>query len=64
MAKTEADLPFKISDATIVIVKALPVLQCERCPEFALDDIAMERVDEILRRADARAELVVVRFAA
>jgi YgiT-type zinc finger domain-containing protein len=42
------DLPFKLSEQTIVIVKALPVLQCEDCSEDALEDPVMQRVDEIL----------------
>lgn len=58
------DLPFKISDTTIVILKGLPVLQCENCTEYVLDDPVMERVEEILERADAAAELEIIRYAA
>jgi YgiT-type zinc finger domain-containing protein len=57
------DLPFKLS-ATIVIVKSLPVLQCERCSEYALEDDVMARVDSILERADVNAELEIIRYAA
>ncbi len=64
MVRAQTDLPFKVSETTIVIVKALPVLQCQRCVEYALEDPVMERVDEILRQADVRAELEIVRFAA
>lgn len=42
------NLPFKISRHAIVIVKQLPVLQCERCSEYLLEDSVMERVDLIL----------------
>jgi YgiT-type zinc finger domain-containing protein len=58
------DLPFKLSETTIVIVKALPVLQCEGCSEYALEDQVMERVDAILERADPSVELEIIRYAA
>jgi len=58
------DLPFKLTETTIVIVKALPVLQCEGCSEYALEDSVMQRVDGILERANPSAELEIVRYAA
>lgn len=35
-AKT--DLPFKVSDTAIVVLKSLPVLQCVKCPEYLIED--------------------------
>ncbi len=64
MTPVRTDLPFKVSEATIVIVKALPVLQCESCGEYLLEDPVMRRVDEILERADTDAELEIIRYAA
>ncbi len=58
------DLPFKISERTIVILKDLPVLQCDKCPEYFLDDSVMDRVDKILERVDTTAELEIIRYAA
>jgi YgiT-type zinc finger domain-containing protein len=58
------DLPFKVSERTIVIVKALPVLQCERCSEYAMEDPTLARVEELLAQADLAAELEIVPFAA
>jgi YgiT-type zinc finger domain-containing protein len=58
------DLPFKISERTIIIIKNLPVLQCERCPEYSMDDATFARVEKILARADRSAELEIVAFAA
>ena len=58
------DLPFKLSERTIVILKALPVLQCESCSEYVLEDSVMQRVDAILARADRGAELEIIRYAA
>jgi YgiT-type zinc finger domain-containing protein len=58
------DLPFKITDTSIVIVKALPVLQCRQCGEVEIRDSAMTEVDRLLATADRSAELEVVRYAA
>ena len=61
---TRTDLPFKISERKIVIVKELPVLQCERCSEYSLDDPTFARVEELLLQTDKAAELEIVPFAA
>jgi YgiT-type zinc finger domain-containing protein len=58
------DLPFKVSTKTIVILKELPVLQCERCSEYVLEDRVLERVDVMLGKVDEDAELKVLKFAA
>ena len=58
------DLPFKTSDTSIVILKALPVLQCPNCREFLLDDPIMEKVDQVLQSVNESAELEIRRFAA
>ncbi|MBI2267538.1 MAG: YgiT-type zinc finger protein [Armatimonadetes bacterium] len=58
------DLPFKVSETTIVVLKGLPVNQCDRCSEYVLDDPVMKRVEEILDRVDVAAELEIIRFAA
>jgi YgiT-type zinc finger domain-containing protein len=58
------DLPFKISDRTIVIVKALPVLQCERCSEYSIEDQTVARVEQLLSRTDTAVELEIIAFAA
>jgi YgiT-type zinc finger domain-containing protein len=47
------DLPFKIGDSTIVVVKALPVMECRQCGETELEDQAMRRVDQVLAGVDA-----------
>ena len=58
------DLPFKIGETTIVIVKGLPVLQCENCSEYLLEDAVMGRVEQILERINDAAELEIIRYAA
>jgi YgiT-type zinc finger domain-containing protein len=64
MRQVQTDLPFKTGETTIVIVKALPVLQCGDCGEYLLEDGVMQRVDEILGGAGGRVELEIVRYAA
>lgn len=58
------DLPFKVSETTIVILKEVPVLQCDSCSEYLLEDAVMSRVEEILQKVDAAAELEVIHYAA
>lgn len=58
------DLPFKLTDRCIVVIKEVPVLQCDTCPEYLLEDGVMAAVDVILARVDQTAELEVVPFAA
>jgi hypothetical protein len=53
-----------MSDTSIVILKGLPVLQCDNCREYLLEDSVMNRVEEILQRADAAAELEIIGYAA
>ncbi len=59
-----SDLPFKTTDYSIVILKSLPVLQCENCTEYLIEDAVMSRVDEILTGISGAAELEVIRYAA
>ncbi len=58
------DLPFKIGDFSIVILKALPVLQCRQCGDTELEQQTMLRVDQLLSAVDRSAELEVIRYAA
>ncbi len=62
--RVETDLPFKISATSIVILKKLPVLECENCQEFLIEDSVMEQVDKILSRTNSKTELEVVYYAA
>ncbi|MBI5117328.1 YgiT-type zinc finger protein [Candidatus Poribacteria bacterium] len=58
------DLPFKVSETAIVILKGMPVLQCENCREYLIEDKVLEKVDRLLEGASKNAELEVVRYAA
>ena len=58
------DLPFKVSDRTIVILKDLPVEQCEACSEFLIADAVFVKVKALLSGVDASVELEIIPFAA
>jgi len=59
-----SDLPFKTTESSIVILKSLPVLQCENCPEYLIENAVLSRIDEILVGISGEAELEVIRYAA
>ena len=61
---TRTDLPFKVRETSIVILKNLPVIQCENCSEYLIEDAVLRRVDEILAKVNTGAELEIIRYAA
>jgi len=61
---TTTDLPFKVSDRTIVILKDLPVAQCEECSEYLIADAVFAKVEELLSKVDTSVELEIIPFAA
>lgn len=58
------DLPFKIGDSSIVILRSLPAFQCRQCSETELEHATMSRVEQLLATVDVSAELEVIRYAA
>ncbi|HEY1219264.1 MAG: YgiT-type zinc finger protein [Bryobacteraceae bacterium] len=58
------DLPFKVGDSSIVILRSLPVLECRQCGDTELEQATMPRVDQLLAAVDGSAELEVIRCAA
>jgi YgiT-type zinc finger domain-containing protein len=64
MRSARTDLPFKLSERTIVILKDLPVVECPNCTEYLIEDAVYRRVEEILAGVDEAAELEVLRYAA
>jgi YgiT-type zinc finger domain-containing protein len=61
---TTTDLPFKVTERTIVILKQLPVSQCEGCSEYLIADAVFAKVEALLSKADSSAELEIIPFAA
>jgi len=64
MQSINTDLPFKVNDATIIIMNDLPVIQCNGCSEYLLDDPVLKRVEAIIENAETEAELKIIRYAA
>jgi YgiT-type zinc finger domain-containing protein len=61
--KVTTDLPFKITQNSIIIIKDLPVLQCQNCQEYLIEDSIMAKVDHLLSRMDDTTELEILKFA-
>lgn len=60
MAAITTDLPFKLSEDHIVILKTLSLLQCNSRREYLIEDVVMERIDTLLALADSTAELEII----
>jgi YgiT-type zinc finger domain-containing protein len=64
METKSTELPFKVGESAIVIIKDLPVIQCPQCSEYVLSDQVMMRVENILASINKGAESEIVRYAA
>jgi YgiT-type zinc finger domain-containing protein len=64
MTETRSNMPFKLAPTRIVIIKDLPVHQCEECGEHAFSDPIMAKIEAALAKVDSGAELEIVRIAA
>lgn len=58
------DLPFKVTERTIVILKSLPITQCQRCSEYLIEDSVFAKVELLLSKVDTSVELEIIPFAA
>lgn len=63
LEKVITDLPFKVRHDCIIIIKELPVLQCQNCNEYLIEDSVMENVDRILDKIDETTELEIHSYA-
>jgi YgiT-type zinc finger domain-containing protein len=64
LKKVITDLPFKLTERSIVILRDLPVLQCQKCSDYLLEDPVMDQVEQMLKSIHRGAELEIIRFAA
>jgi YgiT-type zinc finger domain-containing protein len=64
MESIRTDLPFKIDDRRIIVIKDIPVEQCIFCSEYELHDSVMEKLEYLLTSMDKTSELEVRSFAA
>jgi len=46
----------------MVILKSLPVFQCDRCSEYSVDDSTFRQAEEIVARANSSSELTIIPF--
>ena len=64
LEKIFSDMPFKVSNESVVIIKRLPILQCPNCQEYLLEDPVMQRVEEKLSNVSTTAELEILKYVA
>ena len=64
MREIKTNLPFKLDDQQILVIKAIPVIQCSSCGEFLISDKVMEHLDNLINAMDKEAELEIRRYAA
>lgn len=57
------NLPFKVNELTIVIVKDLPVYQCGACGEYLLDDHVLQQIEILFDNVNDEAELEILKYA-
>ncbi|MBF0606627.1 MAG: YgiT-type zinc finger protein [Candidatus Magnetobacterium sp. LHC-1] len=56
------DLPFKIGRESIVIIKKLPLLQCQNCSEYLIEDNVMKGIDRVINGVDNSIELEILSY--
>jgi YgiT-type zinc finger domain-containing protein len=64
MEYINTDIPFKIQANSIVIIKKLPVWQCENCNEYLIEDSVMRKLDDLLTNIDSKVEVEILSYAA
>ena len=57
------NLPFKVNELTIVILKDLPVYQCINCSEYLLDDYILIYLENIFNRVNENTEIEIIQYA-
>lgn len=64
LAATMTDLPFRVTETAIIIVKGLPVMACELCPGYLIEDEPLSHLDQIMAGVGSSTELAVINFSA
>ncbi|MCO6440821.1 MAG: YgiT-type zinc finger protein [Nitrococcus mobilis] len=64
MESVATDLPFKLDDRRILIVKGLPIEQCASCGEYLISDAVMQVLDQLIEDTNEAVELEIRRYAA
>ncbi len=64
MTHVVTDLPFRVDRSVMIILRELPLIECRKCSAYALQDVVMERVHEMVQSLTSPAHLDVIRYAA
>ena len=64
MLPVVTDVPFKVANKTIMVVKELPVIQCTNCNEILIENDVMKQLDKLFETVGTNTELEIVRYAA
>jgi len=64
MKSVVTDLPFRVDRSVMIILRELPLLECSECSAYALEDVVMARVHEMVHGLVSPSHLHVVRYAA
>jgi len=63
MTRGLSDLPFRVNQSVIIILRDLPLMECTECDAYAFEEKVMERVHEIVERLDSPSHLDAVLYA-
>ncbi len=64
MTKITTNLPFRLPNKFIAIMKNLPVIQCQHCGEYLIEDKVMKRLENVFENISPTVELEVYSYAA
>jgi YgiT-type zinc finger domain-containing protein len=62
MTRVVTDLPFRVDRSVMIILRGLPLVECSECGAYALEDVVMERVHEIVQRLRSPSHLDAVLY--
>ena len=64
MTRVASDLPFRVNRSVMIILRDLPLMECNECGAYAFEERVMERVHEIVERLKSPSHLEAVLYAA
>lgn len=63
MSPVITDMPFKVSNTSIVIIRQMPVDECVNCGQYLIDDSVMECVERKIKNVGSGSELEIIQYA-
>ncbi|MEA3421614.1 MAG: YgiT-type zinc finger protein, partial [Acidobacteriota bacterium] len=64
MTKKVTDLPFKLDDHRIIVIKDVPIFLCSKCGEILIENEVMKKLNPVFSDVKRDRELEVVKYAA